>query len=163
MILKLLIVNPLFYPQCNWSVNDVWLLSFHRNFLFSPWPLFHLLFWFTLVVWSVRVQWNYWTVSTTLVSSTHATHFHTQSALMFFVHCPVERCELSFIDLRYRVSVLSRWNGCPLPSMVWLEFSLFIEVVEKDSADIWKLCLVPFLNCSSAALIAMGWDILLAR
>lgn len=68
------------------------------------------------------------------------THFHTQRALMFFVHCPVERCELSFIDLRYRVSVLSCWPGCPFPSSVWLEFCPFTEVVEKGSAAYHQHC-----------------------
>ena len=51
--------------------NDVWLLSSGRSFPFSPWPLFHLVFWFTSVVWSVLVQWNYWIVSTIPVSWTH--------------------------------------------------------------------------------------------
>lgn len=91
------------------------------------------------------------------------THFHTPSALMFFVRCPVERCELSFIDLRYRVSVLSQWNGCPLSSLVWLEPSPFIEVVEKDSATRLKVVIGYFVNRSSAVLIATGRDIFLSH
>lgn len=47
---------------------------------------------------------------------------------------------------------------------MWLEFSLFIEVVEKDSATHLKVVFgYFFLSCSSAALIAIGWDILLYR
>lgn len=117
MILKIFIINPMFYPQCKWCMNDVWLLSVYRNFLFLPWPLFHLVFWFTLVVWSVPVQWNYWTVSTTLVSSTRGNTFpHTKYPNVF---CPLSSRTV-WVEL-HRPAISCE---CSVP-LKWLSIILF--------------------------------------
>lgn len=78
------------------------------------------------------------------------THLKTQSTLMFFVHCPFKRCDLSFINLQYRVSVQSRWNSCPLSFSVWLEFNLFREVVERLCCKC-ESCLGTVLNWLSSS------------
>lgn len=157
MILKLLLINPIFFP----NVSDVWMMfgcclstgiSFFHLDLFSTW--FSGSCWWCGQCSFGETTGPYpqpWWVQHT------PTHFNTQRALMFFVHCPVKRCELSIINLRYRVSVLSRWNGCPLSSLVWLEFSLFIDVVENYSATHLKVVF------GSAETIAIGRGVLLSQ
>lgn len=139
MILKLLLINPMFFPQCKWCVNDVWLLSFYRNFLFSPWPLFHLDFWFMLVVWSVLVRWNYWTVSTTLVSSTNAnTLQYTKGPNVF---CPLSSQTVWVEHHRPAISC-----ECSVP-LKWLSIIVFGVAGVKS---VYRRCGELFSNTSES-------------
>lgn len=57
------------------------LFSASRSFPSSPWPPFHLVFWFMLVEWSVLALSNYWTASITPVSSTYR-YFEAQRLIV---------------------------------------------------------------------------------